>query len=92
MSKHKFWTFFGFKGKIVRQFWPDLTIQCEGVSHVSLIAAVVRFRCVLVSFFVFMTWEKRRETPCVITTLLLVPENTAAFSHCFLSWLFNQCT
>ena len=67
-----------------------LTIQCWGFS-VSLTATIVRFRSLLLSFFLCITSGKRRETPCVIPGLFLDPENTAAFSHYFLSWLFNRC-
>ena len=63
-----------------------LSIQCWGFS-VSLTAAIFRFRSLLLSFSVCNTWGKRRDTTCVISRLFLDPENTAAFSHCFLSWL-----
>ena len=55
--------------------------------------AIFRFRSLLnVSFSACNTWGKRRDTPCVIPILSLDPENTAAFSHYFLSWLLNRCT
>ena len=68
-----------------------LTIQCWGFS-VSLTAAIVPFCSLLLSFSECNTWRKRQDTPCVIPRLFLDPENTAAFSHCFLPWLFNRCT
>ena len=52
-----------------------LTIQCWGFS-VSLTAAIVRFRSLLVSFSVGNTWGKRQDTPCAIPRLFLDPENT----------------
>ena len=67
-----------------------LSIQCWGFSF-SLTAAIVRFRSLLLSFSVCNTWGKRQDTTCVISRLFLDPENTAAFSHYFLSWLFNRC-
>ena len=68
-----------------------LTIQCWGFS-VSLTAAIVPFCSLLLSFSECNTWRKRQDTPCIIPRLFLDPENTAAFSHCFLPWLFNRCT
>ena len=68
-----------------------LSIQCWGFS-VSSPAAIVRFRSLLLSFSVCNTWGKHRDTTCVISRLFLDPQNTAASSHCFLSWLFNRCT
>ena len=68
-----------------------LTIQSWGFS-VSLTAAIVRFRSLLLSFSVCNNYVKRRDTPCVIPRLFLDLENTVAFSHCVLSWLFNRCT
>ena len=68
-----------------------LTIQCWGFS-VSLTAAIVRFRSLLLSFSVCNTCGKSRDTPCVIPRLFLDPENTSVFSHCFVSWLINRCT
>ena len=61
-----------------------LPIQCWGFS-ISLTAAIVRFRSLPLSFSVCNTWGKRRDIPCVIPRLFLDAENTAAFSHCFLS-------
>ena len=61
-----------------------LTTQCWGFS-VSLTAAIVRFRSLLVSISVPGHY-------LCYTQTFLRPENTAAFSDCFLSWLFNRCT
>ena len=46
-------------------------------------AAIVRFRSLLLSFFVCITWGKRWDTPCVIPGLFLDPENTAALAITF---------
>ena len=76
----------------VRQ-WYRFVLDWIGYALVSRKTLLDNLGLLTIQFWdFFVSLTAAIDTPCVIPRFLLDSENTAAFSHCFLSWLVNRYT